>query len=235
MPCHCRLLTTVALVTVVALAAGVAPAGAQPEIPRFEVAPRLGGLIPVVDLGKSFDPAELVQVRVDLDPAVTGGLAVQYNPRAWPVSFRAAFDYTPLNTEAQAQPAVCVVLTGPGCRVVGTDARYMVLTGDVLVRAVKANESHLYFLLGLGIKRYDFADLICATDDVVCLLLDEFAQDQTNISLHLGLGLNFRVGPVRSQLEVADYMSRYRPPGLDSSGEVQQDLLLTVGFRLGVG
>lgn len=225
-------LLAVALAAVAALAAGVAPAKAQP---RFEVTPRVGGLFPLIDLGKNSTAGELDQVRIELGSAFTGGLTIQYNPPSWPASFRVAVDYTPLNTEVRAQPAACAVVTGPGCEKVVIDARYMVLNGDVLIRPVEVGESHLYFLGGLGIKRYDFADLVCPGDEVVCLLLDDFTRDHADVSIHLGLGINFRVGPARGQLEFADYMSRHRPGGTFSSGEVQQDLHLTVGVRLGVG
>lgn len=237
MPYYLRPLTVVALAAVGALATTVAPAGAQAQMPRFEVTPRVGALVPAVDLGKNSEAGDLVQVRIELKTAVTGGLTLQYNPAALPVSFRAALDYTPVNSEARAQPALCGVLTGPGCRQVGIDARYMVATGDALIRAVEAGDSHLYFLGGLGVKRYDFAELVCPTDveDIVCLLLDGFARDQVNVAIHVGLGLNTRVGPARIQWEFADYMSRHRPGGERSSGEVQQDLLLTVGVRLALG
>jgi hypothetical protein len=236
-PCRSRLFGALALVPVLALALGVAPAGAQPGRPRFEVVPRVGALYSLMDLGKSRDIITLWQASVELKPAFTAGLIAQYNPPYLPVSFRLAFDYTLFGATSEAQLLACDVLGGPACAEIGVDTRYMVLSGDVLIRAGEAEESRFYLMVGLGIKRYEFGEIACDPvdpEDLVCELLDNFTHDQTNPMVHLGLGFNFRVGPARLELELADYMSTFRPAGGDTSGEVQQDLMLSLGVRLGV-
>jgi hypothetical protein len=227
-------LTLLALVPAFALVIGIVPAGAQPQLPRFELVPRAGVLAPVTDLGKALDPEVLFQIEVKLHIAFMAGFTAQYNPAYWPVSFRLAFDYTPFNATTKARPALCEVVTGPACRAVPVDTRYMVLAGDVLIRAGDVETSHLYLMLGLGIKRYDFAEVACEVDDIVCNLLNDYTRDQTNPTVHLGLGYDFRLGPARLQVELADYMSTHRPDGEDSSGQVQQDLYLSLGLRLAV-
>jgi hypothetical protein len=231
-----RRFTKLALLAGFGLASSVASAGAQPTLPRFELVPRAGVLAGLVDMGK-VRPIEIpfFQVRVDLALAFTAGLAVQYNPAYVPVTFRAAIDYTPLNARAEAQPLACELAPGPGCRKVGVDARYLVVTADAVIRSGDPEQSHFYLVAGAGIKRYDFADLECGVDELVCDLLNDFTHDQTNPMVHLGLGFDFRLGPARLAAELADYMSTYQPTGEDSTGQVQQDLLLTVALRLGVG
>jgi hypothetical protein len=148
------------------------------------------------------------------------------------MSLRATLDYTPL-TRAEAEPTACAVVTGPGCRAVGTDARFYAVTGDVVIHPrAEAERAHPYFTLGLGIKRYEFGGLSCDPDDIVCLLLDEFARNQTNMTFHVAVGLNLPIGPFSTQVEVGDYMSRFRPGGVQASGEVQQDVFVTVGVRV---
>jgi hypothetical protein len=195
----------------------------------------VGVLASLIDLGKTRSlEAPLFQIRVELAVAFTAGLSAQYNPPYLPVSFRAAVDYTPLNATTEAQPLACELVTGPGCRKVGVDTRYLVATADALIRAGDPEHSHFYLVVGVGIKRYDFADLECAVDDLVCELLEEFTHDQTNPTVQLGLGFDFRLGPARLHAELADYMSTYRARGEDAAGQVQQDLLLTLGIRLGI-
>lgn len=228
--------TKMALLASFAFASSVASAGAQPSLPRFELVPRVGILAGLVDMGKVRPVAiPSLQVQVKLAPAFGAGLAVQYNPAYLPVTFRAAFDYTPLNARAEGQPVACEVVTGPGCRKIGVDVRYLVVTADAVVRSGDPEQSHFYLVGGLGIKRYDFADLECAVDDLVCELLRDFRNDQTNPMVHVGLGFDFRLGPARLAAELADYMSTYRARGEDATGQVQQDLLLSLALRLGIG
>jgi hypothetical protein len=230
------LFTKLALVGALGLARGIEPAGAQPLRPRFELVPRAGALAPLTDLGTITDIETLLQVKVELNIAFTAGLIAQYTPTFTRVSFRAAFDYTLFGATTEAQPLACEIVTGPACRKVGVDTRYLTLAGDVLIRASEFEESSVYLLVGAGIKRYEFAEINCAVDDLVCSLLDNFVRNQTNPTLHLGLGLDFRFGPARLEAELADYLSWHQEGGgEESSGEVQQDLLLTLGLRLGIG
>jgi hypothetical protein len=230
-----RFFATPVLLAAFAIALGVAPAGAQPDRPRFELVPRVGAIASLMDLGKGRDLATLIQVNVELDIAFIAGLSVHYSPPFWPVSFRAAIDYTPLNVSAQAQPLACEIVTGEACRKVGLDTRYLVLTADVLIRAGDPEESRFYLMAGAGIKRYDFAELNCDVDDLVCSLLDDFARDQTNPTIHLGLGYDFRVGPASLEAELADYISWHDPSGGgDFTGSVQQDLFLTLGVKVAI-
>ncbi len=229
-----QFLTLIALVTACAPFIGVTPAGAQPRHPRFELVPRAGALAPIVDLGKAFDPEILLQVEVKTDVSAMAGLAAQYNPPYWPVAFRLAFDFTPFKTTTKGRPVLCELVSGPACRAVPVDTRYMVLTGDVLIRAGDPETSSFYLMAGLGLKRYDFAEITCEVDDIVCELTRDYVRDQTNPTVHLGLGYDFRLGPARMQIEFADYMSTHRPEGEDNSGQVQQDLYLSLGVRLAV-
>jgi hypothetical protein len=217
-----------------ALAAGVAPAGAQPESPQFELVPRVGVLVPLKDLGRATDIATLIQVKIRLDVAASAGLSAQYSPRYLPVSFRLVADYTPFNVRVTGQPALCEIFIGEACVKVPVDARFLVLSADALFRAGEYGRSSFYLVAGLGIKWYDFARLACAADDLVCEQLDRFARDQVNPMVHLALGYAFRLGPARLELEVADYMSTYRAEGEEVSGAVQQDFLVTLGLRLGI-
>lgn len=225
----------VALVPALAFAAGAPPAGAQPEPPRFELVPRAGVLAPLVDLGRATDIATNLQVKVQLDMAFAGGLTAQYNPAYLPVSFRLVADYTPFTTTT-GQYAVCELVEGEACAKVPVDARYLVVAADAVFRAGQYEQSSFYLVAGLGIKRYDFAEVRCGADDpvLVCELLDSFAQDQVDPMVHLGLGFSFRVGRARLELEFADYMSTYRAKGEDVTGAVQQDFMATLGLRFGI-
>lgn len=234
MPRQPRCVAIVALVTAFVFAAGVAPAGAQPEPPRFELVPRVGVVAPLVDLARATDINTNLQVKAELDMAFTAGLAVQYNPAYLPVSFRLLADYTPFNVTTEGQLAVCELVEGEVCAKVPVDARYLVVVADAVVRAGEYERSSFFLVAGLGIKRYDFAELQCDVDDLVCNLLDYAAQDQIDPMVHLGLGFSFRVGRARLELEFADFMTTYRAKGQDVTGAVQQDLSATLGLRLGI-
>jgi hypothetical protein len=223
-----------ALIPTFALTAGVGPAGAQPEPPRFELVPRVGVLWPIVDLGKARDLATLEQIRAELGIGFAAGLAVQYNPAYLPVSFRVVADYAPFNLTTTGKWLKCEVLPALPCDEVDLDARYLVLSADAVIRSGEYERTSFYLVAGLGIKWYDFAEMVCDAEDTVCVLLDAFARDQVDPMVHLGLGFTFRMGPARLELEVADYMSTYRAESEDASGAVQQDFLATLGLRLGV-
>lgn len=222
------------MLTVAGVGLGVAASQAAAQLPRFEAIPRAGVLVPAIELGNSLDADELVQIEVRLKSAFVAGLNLQYNLPTAPASIRVSFDYVPL-TRVEAQPAVCEILTGPGCRTVDADARYYKLTADALVRpAGEGKKRYGYFLVGIGVKRYEFAEMICDPDDIVCTLLDDFTQNQTNLTLHVGIGMNFQIGPVRTAFEISDAMGRHKPTGQDIQGKVQQDLFITAGVRIGL-
>lgn len=224
---------------VVVLTLGVAPAGAQAPAPRLEMIPRVGVHVPLADLGKARIPGELQQVRGWLETGFAVGLALQYNLRVLPASFRATFDYTPL-TRAEGQLAVCRADFITGCESVGMDARFFTVTGNVVVRpGIETGRAQGYFLLGAGIKRYEFAGINCVPVgdpdlEAVCEVFDDLARNQTNATVHVALGVNLRLGPVRALVEVGDYMSRSDPGGEEARGEIQQDLFVTAGLSVGL-
>ena len=78
-------------------------------------------------------------------------------------------------------------------------------------------------LAGGGAKRYDF-ELDGSTP------LD----DQTTATGQLGVGTELHLGPLRVVAEVSDYISSFKALS-GSSGELQNDLLFTVGIVLGGG
>lgn len=217
-----------------AVTAGVGPAGAQPAPPRFELVPRAGVLWPIVDLGKARDLATLLQIRAELGMGFAAGLAAQYNPAYLPVSFRVVVDYAPFNLTTRGDWVLCEIDPAIPCQEVQVDTRYLVVSADAVIRSGEYERTSFYLAAGLGIKWYDFAEMVCDPEDTVCVLLDAFARDQVNPMVHLGLGFTFRMGPARLELEVADYMSTYRPESEDATGAVQQDFLATLGLRLGV-
>lgn len=234
MPRQYRGAVILALLPAFALAADVAPAGAQPKAPQFELVPRVGALVPLKDLGGATDISTLIQVNIRLDIAATAGLSAQYNPRYLPVSFRLVADFTPFNGKAQAQPAVCGIVTGEACVKVPVDVRFLVLSVDAIARAGEYERSSFYLALGLGIKAYDFAEVTCGAEDLTCEQLARFVRDQVNPMVHLAVGYTFRLGPARLELEVADYMSTYRAEGEEVTGAVQQDIIANLGLRLGI-
>lgn len=235
MPRQHRGAAILALLPAFALAASVAPAAAQPESPTFELVPRAGVLVPFKDLGRATDIATLIQVEIRFDIAPTAGLAAQYSPRYLPVSFRLVADYAPFNVTARGRAALCEIFTGEACAKVPVDARFLALSADAVVRAGEYERSSFYLVVGVGIKWYDFAQVAaCAPDDIVCEQLALFVRDQVNPLVHLGLGYTFRLGPAHLELEVADFMSTYRAEGNEVTGAVQQDLVATLGLRLGI-
>ncbi len=212
----------------------IAASRAAAQLPRFELIPKAGVLVPAIELGNALSADELVQIEARLKPAFVAGLNLQYNLPTAPASIRVSLDYVPF-TRVEGQPAACEILTGPGCRTVDADARYYKLTADALVRPTgEGKKTYGYFLVGVGVKRYEFADMTCAVGDIVCTLLDDFTQNQTTLTIHVGIGVNFQVGPVRTGLEVSDGMSRHKPTGQDIQGKVQQDLFTTAAVRIGL-
>lgn len=227
------------LILALALAgAGLSAAASEAvaQLPQLEVMPKAGIFIPASSLGAALEDVELVQIKVELQTGFTAGFNLQYNLPTAPASLRLSFDYVPF-TEAEAAPTACGVIESPYCVPVAVDARFFALTADAVIRPRgEPRRPHGFFVIGLGAKHYEFADLECPAGDegIVCRMLDDFTRNQWNLTVHVGVGLAIRLGSVHAVLELSDYMSQHDPASEDAEGKVQQDLFLTAGVRIGL-
>lgn len=91
-----------------------------------------------------------------------------------------------------------------------------------------------YLVAGVGLKRYDFE-----RDDLNDEGFTNVFRNQTRPALQLGVGSDFRLGPISPRLELATYISRL--DALDDNGQgegsddLQTDLFLMLSLPLSLG
>lgn len=189
--------------------------------------PQVGAYSPLSELGEVREDGETLISAGRRSSSLAWGLGLEVGPATSGTSFRGHLGYG-TNSEIPVGGFEC-----PAC-----SARSTLVTGGVaavfrpIPRLVLVQP---YFLLGAGLKRYDF-DVRNADGDSWRRLF----RDQTRPSGQLGVGLEASILGFRTQWELNGYVSRYR--GGDSNGSsdgsglsqsLQTDFFFTLSIPLG--
>ncbi|MBI4545476.1 MAG: hypothetical protein HY703_09795 [Gemmatimonadetes bacterium] len=205
-----------------ALAAGAPAARAQVPGVNLQVVPKIGAYLPVSDLAELRDT-----VSAEMEAGLAIGLALELNLPLSPINIRGNLEYA---TDSK--------VSAEGVRQ-GDEAEttLLALVGDIVYRPLpRIIVVQPYVLAGAGVKRYDFdeEDLRQAGED----LRNAFPEDATDFTLHLGAGLDVKLGPIALLVEVSDYISWFKREssgaGSGDGSEIQNDVFGMVGFRVGL-
>lgn len=204
-----RFLVTSVLAGAFALVLAV-PAAAQAPGLDVKLNPRIGLYVPLTDLG------EVGSDTWALDNSLAVGLGVELQLAALPFGIRGNLDYATSST---------VNLESGGVEQGETDATLLAISADLVFRPLpRVVVLQPYLFAGGGLKQYDF-DLGEAGDF-------ESEVDESDPTVHLGVGLDFGLGPLALNAEVADYISWFEIT--DGDSEMQHDLFVMVGFSIGM-
>jgi hypothetical protein len=201
------------LITAVAAAALLAPASASAQ---FRVIPQVGLYMPFSDLPS---PSEGIEVGKK-DATLAFGVALELGtPDA--VSFRINLLHA---TDSE------VPVEGVGCQ---ADCARSTLSAGTATLALRPIPNLVlvqpYFLLGGGVKRYDFTQ-----DDLENEGLEAVLNDQNQLTGHLGVGAEVNLGLARLTGELGGLVSQFdTEDDLAESDDLQWDLFLTVGLVIG--
>ncbi len=194
------------------LAAGAAPllaAHAPAAAQTLELRPRIGAFVPASDLGS---------VNGDLrklDGSLALGLSAEFKLPVLP-RLRVGFDYA---TDTKVSFSDGVGSAGSG------GVTLLASTVDLVLRPAPILFFSPYALVGAGLKRYNIDKQTLTSFD----LQQIFDRNQSDFAAHLGLGADFRVGPLALTAELSDYISSFRA---DSGTRLQHDLFGMAGLSV---
>lgn len=183
-----------------------APAQAQG---RLTVTPLVGGYIPGNDIQEIADGAE--QVSIDKKATLGLGLNVELGWLRGSVAYASG-------AKISAEEGESPELNGE----IG-EGSVLAAAVDVVVRPIpRLIVVQPYLLGGLGLKRTDYD---WETEGVA----DAFPEDQSDFTLHVGVGADIMLGPVGLVVEVTDFISKQ---GDDDFGRHDAFGMLGVKFAL---
>lgn len=181
--------------------------------------PQIGAYTSASDLGEVRENGETRFSAGRRSSSLAWGLGLEAGPRQSGMSIRAHMGY---GTNAE------IPVWGFECG--NCSARSTLLTGSVAAvfrpvpRLVLVQP---YFLVGAGVKRYDF-DVRNADGEAWRRVF----RDQTRPAAQAGVGLEASILRLRTQWELNGHVSRYRG-GSDEDASLQTDLFLTLSIPLG--
>ncbi|MFW6205921.1 MAG: hypothetical protein ACOC5I_01655, partial [Gemmatimonadota bacterium] len=169
-----------------------------------KVNPRVGLYVPLTDLGDA--GGTVGTIAAEQSGTLALGLGVELGFAAAPVGIRANLDYatgSEISAEGVGETAERTVI---------------MLAGDLVFRPLpRLVVVQPYLYAGGGLRQYDF--------DVGTL------EDASDPMLHLGGGLDLRLGTLALNAEIGDYLSWLElQEGMGS--EPQHDLFVSVGIVL---
>lgn len=169
------------LVAVPLLALAVAaPASAQG---RLSVTPLIGGYIPGDDIYDVADAAE--RVSIEKEATLAFGLNVEFGMLRGSLAYATG---AAISEEGQSGDI------GEGS--------VLAATADVVLRPIpRMIIVQPYLLGGVGLKRTDY-------DWASQGIADAFPDDQSDFTLHLGVGADVMLGPMGLVVEVSDFISK---------------------------
>ncbi len=207
-----RIFTTTTLGAGLVLAASITPTLGSAQ--GIRVIPQVGLYAPTSDLGQVTDAG--VSGAIDFGKRASTlayVLGLEFASRPSSVTLRGNIAYA-----SQSE----VSLDAVGCTTCGARSTLTALTALLVIRPLpELLVIQPYFLAGGGVKRYDF-ELDGSTP------LD----DQTTATGQLGVGTELHLGPLRVVAEISDYIDSFKAIS-GGNGELQNDLLFTVGIVLG--
>jgi hypothetical protein len=192
-----------------------APVRAQAPGVDIRLNPRIGLYTPLTNLGEVTDGT--ATAALELDNSLALGLGLEFDFAALPFGVRANLDY--------ASSSSVNFEDGPDISDTN-EVTMLAVVGDVIYRPLpRVVVIQPYFFAGGGLKSYDFQFDNVGDED--------FIDNETDPTFHLGGGVDFGFGPLALNAEISDYISSFEPEGSDDS-EMQHDLFVTLGFSIGL-
>lgn len=180
-----------------------APASAQLPGINVHIGARGGWFAP---LGKIGEDASGRETKLSQGPAF--GASIELDIPVSPIDVRANVDAT-MGRSIELQ----------GTEVPGTEVDLLILTGDLVFRPIpRLVVAQPYLLVGAGIKKYS---------------TEGSFEDDSQVTGHLGLGADLKLGGFSLMAEVSDYISSFKE---FTSGDkhLQNDVFVMIGFRIGI-
>lgn len=202
----------------VAVFCSVGAASAQSSPHRFHVTPLAAHLHPVQSLpsltagGRSYAAA--------LGSGLGAGLALDWRTPLAGIRLRAS--------ALRTTPELRVRQTEDGGETAPTTLD--LLAADVLVGLPGAWRAHPFLVLGAGVKRYDFSSQGSSPVDPA----STYGAHASRSTLHLGAGIDWRIGRFLLAVEAASYESSFPPadPGQLGGSSPQHDIVTSLGLRI---
>ncbi len=204
--------TTVA--TAAALVMLASPAAAQAPGLEVKLNPRIGLYEPLTKLTDA--PNAVTEMKGSL--AVGLGLELRFG--ASPFGIRANMDYA---TSSSVETSSGGVTLGDS-----PDATLLAVVGDVVLRPLpRLPVVKPYLFAGGGLKQYD----VTASS-----VTYESFKNESDLTVHLGGGLDLGLGPFALNAEVGDYVSwsDFRSTAGETDKKTQHDLFVTIGLAIGM-
>ncbi len=203
-PDFVRSLTLAGLAAFAAVGLGVEGAAAQ-----FRVVPQIGMYAPATELPSVGDADDFGRREASL----AYGAAIEFGPGFRVSVLHGSDGEIPLDAEFGCTECARSTVTSA--------------TATLVIRPLpELGFLQPYLVLGGGVKRYDFT-----RDDLVDENVRAVLSDANDVTGHLGLGVEFDLGPAGILVELQDLVSNFEAEGSESS--FQHDLFFTVGVALG--
>lgn len=181
-----------------------APAAAQ----ALKLNPRVGVYAPLTDLGNAGSTAS--DIVANRSGALALGLGAEL--RFLPLPIRLNVDYV---TGAQVDESG---VSDP------TDAKMLAVSADLMLRILpRIIIVQPYIFAGGGLRQYNFDPTDASASDL---------KDANDPTIHLGGGLDLKLGPLNLNAEVGDYISWYQVQA--DQNDMQHDLFASVGLIFGL-
>lgn len=183
-------------------AASASPVAAQLPGVGVRLVPKIGMYKPLGDLVEGAKAKNKISL----------GLGAELKLPIIPINVRANVEYLP-HTD---------VLDGADVRIGSVSMTNLV--GDLMFRPLPGIiPVSPYIFAGGGVKKYNFRDFSTA-------VLNS-SNNTTDPTLHVGAGVEFKLGVTGLVVEVGDYISRFERAG---ASKLQNDVYGSLGFRVGL-
>lgn len=192
----------------------------------------LGMRVGTRDLGTNGGETVLsarLAVRSSIETAPVVGMGMELRHRHSNVGVRAMARST-LGGTYTGRPGACVLIEGTVCETYGTDARITSFTVEALLGTRREADARLSISLGAGLRRYEFGGIECAADELFCLMVRQIQSDQLQPLFTFGLSLEGKVEGLPVHVKVQDFLGSFRAGSAPAEGQLQNDLIVTLGI-----
>lgn len=191
----------------------------------------LGMRVATRDLGTNGGDTPLTNAltvfsTIEATPVI--GAGVQLEHRYSTVGVR-AMARTTLGGTYAGQPGACVLIEGRVCDSHESGVRVSSLAVEAVFGTRRETDARVLLSMGAGVRHYDFARLECAADEPLCAMVHKIQADQLQPLFTFGLSLEGEVEGVPVHVKVQDFVGSFRASQLPAEGELQNDLIITLG------
>lgn len=193
----------------------------------------LGMRVGTRDLGTNGGETVLsarLAVRSTIEPAPVVGVGMELRHRRSTVGVR-AMARTTLGATYTGRPGACVLIEGGAlCQSHETDARVTSFSVEALVATRREADARVSISLGAGLRRYEFGGIACAADELFCTMVRQIQSAQIQPLFTFGLSLEGEVEGLPIHVKVQDFLGSFRAGSAPAEGQLQNDLIVTLGI-----